>query len=257
VWIEECGSGHDVEVPYRFTGKEQDEETGLYYYGARYFDPKTSRWMSGDPAMGEYLPSAPISDEARQRNGKLPGQGGVFNLVNLHVYHYAGNNPVKYTDPDGKYAGVKLHFEKAKKLRADLAPLSRPHPGISSGFDLETEVKKAADLTFNSEYFRNYEMSTISREHGYISAAERNKYFEDEHNRYEALAGLQEQGMDVDAVMKEAKSKYDQVLRTTPTSERLENGRVVQIPESKRKQIADDAANEIIDNFIKTHFPIE
>jgi hypothetical protein len=27
--------------------------------------------------------------------------GGVFNLVNLHLYHYAGNNPVKYTDPDG------------------------------------------------------------------------------------------------------------------------------------------------------------
>jgi len=31
--------------------------------------------------------------------------GGVFNHVNLHVYHYAGNNPVKYTDPDGRAAG--------------------------------------------------------------------------------------------------------------------------------------------------------
>jgi hypothetical protein len=29
--------------------------------------------------------------------------GGVFNLVNLHLYHYAGNNPVKYVDPDGKF----------------------------------------------------------------------------------------------------------------------------------------------------------
>ena len=28
--------------------------------------------------------------------------GGVYNTVNLHLYHYAGNNPVKYTDPDGK-----------------------------------------------------------------------------------------------------------------------------------------------------------
>jgi hypothetical protein len=28
--------------------------------------------------------------------------GGVFNTVNLHLYHYAGNNPVKYTDPDGR-----------------------------------------------------------------------------------------------------------------------------------------------------------
>jgi RHS repeat-associated protein len=85
----------------KFTGKELDAETGLYYYGARYLDPKTSRWLSGDPAMGEYFPSAPVSDEARKRNGNLPGQGGVFNYVNLHAYHYAGNNPVVMKDPDG------------------------------------------------------------------------------------------------------------------------------------------------------------
>jgi hypothetical protein len=47
------------------------------------------------------VPSAPVDEEAKKRNGNLPGQGGVFNYVNLHVYHYAGNNPVKYTDPDG------------------------------------------------------------------------------------------------------------------------------------------------------------
>ena len=84
------------------TGKELDTETGYYYFGARYLDPKTSRWISVDPAMGDYIPSAPVNDEARKRNGNLPGQGGVFNYVNLHVYHYAGNNPVKYMDPDGE-----------------------------------------------------------------------------------------------------------------------------------------------------------
>jgi RHS repeat-associated protein len=84
------------------TGKELDSETGLYYYGARYLDPRVSRWLSGDPAMGEYVPQAPVSDEAKKRNENLPGMGGVFNYVNLHAYHYAGNNPVKYTDPDGR-----------------------------------------------------------------------------------------------------------------------------------------------------------
>uniref|UniRef100_UPI000570D8A7 RHS repeat domain-containing protein n=1 Tax=Treponema pedis TaxID=409322 RepID=UPI000570D8A7 len=88
-------------LPFRFTGKELDEETGLYYYGARYLDPKYSRWLSGDPALSDYIPKAPIDDDAKKHNENLPGMGGVFNVVNLHVYHYAGNNPVKYVDPDG------------------------------------------------------------------------------------------------------------------------------------------------------------
>ena len=101
LWIEETAPGID-KLPFRFTGKELDEETGLYYYGARYLDPKYSRWLSGDPALNDYIPKAPIDDEAKKHNENLPGMGGVFNVVNLHVYHYAGNNPVKYIDPDGR-----------------------------------------------------------------------------------------------------------------------------------------------------------
>ena len=101
LWIEEVAAGLD-KLPFRFTGKELDEETGLYYYGARYLDPKYSRWLSGDPALNDYIPKAPIDDDAKKHNENLPGMGGVFNTVNLHVYHYAGNNPIKYTDPDGR-----------------------------------------------------------------------------------------------------------------------------------------------------------
>ena len=75
--------------------------------GARYLDPKYSRWISTDPAFGDYMPAAPVNDEAKKHNQNLPGMGGVFNGVNLNLFHYAGNNPVKYSDPDGRIIQVE------------------------------------------------------------------------------------------------------------------------------------------------------
>ena len=42
------------EMPYKFNGKELDEETGLYYYGARYMNPRTSLWYGVDPLAEKY-----------------------------------------------------------------------------------------------------------------------------------------------------------------------------------------------------------
>ncbi|MCL4299100.1 MAG: toxin [Anaerolineae bacterium] len=60
---------------YRYTGKERDEESGLYYHGARYYAPWLGRWTSCDPA-------------------------GTVDSTNL--YMYVKNNPGKFIDPDGR-----------------------------------------------------------------------------------------------------------------------------------------------------------
>jgi RHS repeat-associated protein len=101
LWVEHLKTTIET-TPFRFTGKERDSETGLYYFGARYLNPQTNMWLSADPAMGEYIPRAPINDDIRKQNQNLSGMGGVFNYVNLHAYHYAGNNPVKLVDPNGE-----------------------------------------------------------------------------------------------------------------------------------------------------------
>ncbi len=91
---------------------ELDEETGLYYYEARYLDPKYSMWISTDPALGEYIPKTPIDEEAKKYNQNLPGMGGVFNHINSNLYHYAGNNPVHYSDPIGNFILPLLSVQK-------------------------------------------------------------------------------------------------------------------------------------------------
>jgi RHS repeat-associated protein len=63
-------------TPFKFNGKELDEETGLYYYGARYYDPKISIWLSVDP-HAHVMPFA-------------------------SPYAYCLNNPINMIDPDGR-----------------------------------------------------------------------------------------------------------------------------------------------------------
>ena len=65
-------------IPTSVGRKELDEETGLYYYGARYYDPMISLWLSVDPLAGH------------------PNQ------VDKTPYGYAWGNPVRLTDPDGR-----------------------------------------------------------------------------------------------------------------------------------------------------------
>ena len=84
-WVEEHSNRQ--RTPYLFTGKELDEDTQLYYFGARYYDPRTSVWQSPDPILVALM---------QGRHG-----GGLFNPSNLNVYSYSHQKPVIMTDPDG------------------------------------------------------------------------------------------------------------------------------------------------------------
>ena len=76
------------EASYKFNGKEQDDETGNYYYGARYYTAELGIWLSVDPLAEKY--------------------------PNLSPYSFVDNNPVMFTDPNGmevEYAGIKGWFD--------------------------------------------------------------------------------------------------------------------------------------------------
>src|SRR5690554_1004914 len=62
--------------PFKFNAKELDAETGNYYYGARYYDPKLSIWLSVDPLAEKYPDWSP--------------------------YNYTLQNPINMVDPDGR-----------------------------------------------------------------------------------------------------------------------------------------------------------
>ena len=164
-WVEKTSNTGLEYLPYKFTAKELDEETGLYYYGARYLDPKYSHWMSTDPALGEYIPKAPISDEAKKHNQNLSGMGGLFNTVNMNLYHYAGNNPVKYTDPDGNQSmylpGGGTRFGGAPpNMKYDMKEYAEKSDTIGNVVENCFSAKSADGLVlFCSKFFGNDEFS--------------------------------------------------------------------------------------------------
>ena len=71
VSFEDVGTAAALSNDYSFTGKEEDDR--LYYFGSRYYDPRTARFLSVDPLATAGSP-----------------------------YSYAKNNPALFIDPDGK-----------------------------------------------------------------------------------------------------------------------------------------------------------
>ena len=82
-------------MPYKFNGKEFDEETGLYYYGASYMNPVALIWYGVDAMMEKY--------------------------PNVSGYTYCLGNPVKLVDPDGNSPfSALIKFAAKKGIKAGI-----------------------------------------------------------------------------------------------------------------------------------------
>ena len=84
------------ELPYKFNGKQFDDETGLYYYGARYMNPITSLWYGVDPLAEKY--------------------------ANICSYTYCHDNPIRLIDPTGLYdedTAKKVASERGAQYHKD------------------------------------------------------------------------------------------------------------------------------------------
>jgi RHS repeat-associated protein len=82
------------------TGKERDE-TGLDYFGARYYSGALGRFTSPDEFTGGIVD--PFTGQPISQPGPLP-YADITNPQTLNKYAYVMNNPLRYTDPDGHIA---------------------------------------------------------------------------------------------------------------------------------------------------------
>ncbi len=80
-WSYTGGGSSGTDVAYKYTGKERDDSTDLYFYEARYYDATLGRFISADTIVPD-----PFDPQAFNR------------------YAYVENNPIKYIDPDGAVA---------------------------------------------------------------------------------------------------------------------------------------------------------
>jgi len=115
---------------YTYTGKERDRDSGLYYFGARYYDPEIGRWLTKDPKLGRISALRYF----------LVGQ-------KLNRYSYVLNNPVNFIDMWGLEEKTKLQedLEDLKEKLKDLYFEVEDFFYISDFEDLFNEMEDVKD----------------------------------------------------------------------------------------------------------------
>jgi RHS repeat-associated protein len=108
---------------YRYTGKEKDEESGLYYHGARYYAAWLGRWTAADPI-------------------------GVGDGVN--VYAYVQGNPVRLVDPTGMEGeDVTWDVPESVKTEEDFRNWVYDNAGAYINGDVSVEITDDGRRVFN------------------------------------------------------------------------------------------------------------
>lgn len=106
-WVQEKSS--TINLPYEFSGKMLDPESGFVYYGARYYDPRTGIFESPDPALVHRLADLP-------ENPSELSSLNTFAPSFLNLYNYADDRPLTEVDPDGRQTRQDLTTQLLRQI---------------------------------------------------------------------------------------------------------------------------------------------
>jgi len=125
-----CECLYDSGKRSRSTGKERDGETGLDYFGARYFGSSQGRFTS---------PDAPFADQH-------PGDPQSWNL-----YSYGRNNPLLYVDPTGNYVcASSVTAEQCDSFQQSLDQAQAAANALKDKYGADSKQYKDAQASISS-----------------------------------------------------------------------------------------------------------
>jgi len=166
--------------------------------------------------------------------------GGIFNYVNMHVYHYGGNNPVKYVDPDGRFS---LIIDRLKRFGSEVVVINNLQDAlrITAGREV-TNARRNIFTIMNSR--KVYDTLGLTNA---TSQAQMN-YVNAELERFIAFTEIRGQNEFINAeavlVIQAAEARFS-AAKSDP---------VVARRTSVEKNIhAENEANNVLDNFIRRH----
>ena len=132
---------HHSSLSYTFSAKERDSETGLSYFGSRYYSSDLSIWLSVDPMSDKY--------------------------ASLSPYTYCADNPVKLVDPNGEEIGDYFDKWKYNKTTGELSWYSstggKYHQIVVETENTSTGERVSRTVEFDGAIGRMFDFSVVSK----------------------------------------------------------------------------------------------